>query len=183
MGNSLLGQWTVWLLGEYATKGSGSKNLIPSSVSQIPFTHGDSKLRMSADECEDPHPDPHPEIPIEYDPEFGKIADESDLAEPWRELARINVNDEAELRADRIAELRELLEESGIVLQPGDDWQMLMFLRAANCEPKKAFDVVRHFLEYRKYIAKSLPSELRDLMEATKDLYCVLPHRDKVGHA
>ena len=136
---------------------------------------------MSAEEAEDPHPDPRPEIPIEYDPEFGKIADESDLAEPWRELARLNVNDEAELRADRIAELRELLEESGIVLQPGDDCQMLMFLRAANCEPKKAIDVVRHFLEYRKYIAKPLPSELRDLMEATKDLYCVLPHRDKVG--
>ena len=140
-------------------------------------------MKMSAEECEDPHPDPLPEVPIEYDPEFGKIADESDLAEPWRELARLNVNDEAELRADRIAELRELLEESGIVLQPGDDWQMLMFLRAANCEPKKAIDVVRHFLEYRKYIAKPLPSELRDLMEATKDLYCVLPHRDKVGHA
>jgi len=58
---------------------------------------------------------------------------------------------------------------------------MLMFLRAANCEPNKAFDVVRYFLEYRQYIAKPLPSELRDLMEATKDLYCVLPHRDKYG--
>ena len=35
---------------------------------------------------------------------------------------------------------------------PGDDWQMLMFLRAANCDPKKAADVVQHFLDYRQYI-------------------------------
>jgi len=121
------------------------------------------------------------EIPIEYDPDFGKIADESDLDESWKELARVNVNDVAELRSERIAELRRLLEESGTVVHPGDDWQMIMFLRAANCEPKKAFDVIRYFLEYRQYITKPLPSELRDLMEATKDLYCVLPHRDKHG--
>ena len=123
------------------------------------------------------------EIPIEYDPDFGKITDESDLDESWKELARVNVNDVAELRSERITELRKLLEESGIDMHPGEDWQMLMFLRASNCDPKKAFDVVRYFLEYRQYIAKPLPSELRDLMEATKDLYCVLPHRDKVGHA
>ena len=123
------------------------------------------------------------EIPIEYDPDFGKIADESDLDESWKELARVNVNDVAELRSERIAELRRLLEESGTVVHPGDDWQMIMFLRAANCEPKKAFDVIRYFLEYRQYITKPLPSELRDLMEATKDLYCVLPHRDKVGRS
>ena len=122
------------------------------------------------------------EIPIEYDPDFGKITDESELSDSWKELARLNVNDVTELRPERIAELRGLLEDNGTVLHPGDDCQMLMFLRAANCEPNKAFDVVRYFLEYRQYIAKPLPSELRDLMEATKDLYCVLPHRDKVCH-
>ena len=115
------------------------------------------------------------EIPIEYDPDFGKITDESDFDESWKELARVNVNDVAGLRSERIVELRKLLEDSGTVVHPGDDWQMLMFLRAANCEPKRAFDVIRYFLEYRQYIAKPLPSELRDLMESTKDLYCVLP--------
>ena len=123
------------------------------------------------------------EIPIEYDPDFGKITDESDLDDSWKELARANVNDVPELRSERIAELRRLLEESGTVLHPGDDRQMLMFLRSARCEPGEASNVVRHFLEYRQYIAKPLPSELRDLMEATKHLYCVLPHRDKVGWA
>jgi len=43
------------------------------------------------------------EIPIEYDPDFGKITDESELSDSWKELARLNVNDVTELRPERIA--------------------------------------------------------------------------------
>ncbi len=96
------------------------------------------------------------EIPIEYDPDFGRIVPEEDLGPEWAELARVNVKDEPELRAERISELRRLLSEKGLKVLPGDDWQMLMFLRAACCDPKKAVDVVQYFLQYRQYICKGM---------------------------
>jgi hypothetical protein len=103
------------------------------------------------------------EIPIEYEPDFGKITPEEELSDQWLELARINVNDVPELRTERIARLRELMEEKGLAVLPGDDWQMLMFLRAAYCDPKQAIEVVHHFLDYRQYIVKGWYKQNQEL--------------------
>ena len=89
-------------------------------------------------------------------------------------------------------------------MTPDDDRQMLLLLRAGNCDPEKAAEVTKVFLDYKRSMLGSecssvqfhkiqiydtrticlsdkLPSDFKDLMEQQKKNCFALPGRDKVG--
>jgi hypothetical protein len=90
------------------------------------------------------------ELPIEFDPDFGGGTEE-DLNPAWQEAARVNVNDDLKLRAGRVARFKELLAEKKIELQPGDERQLLGFLRAAMCDLEKAVEMAEEFVEFQTF--------------------------------
>ena len=69
------------------------------------------------------------ELPIELDSDFGG-GEEEDLSPAWLEAARVNVNDDPALRADRLEKFRESLADHKIHLRSGttsiNDHKMLI---------------------------------------------------------
>ena len=61
-----------------------------------------------------------------------------------------NVCDLPAKRAERIAELRAVLKRRNLHVKPDDDRQMLLLLRAGNCDPERAADVTKVFLDYKR---------------------------------
>ena len=61
-----------------------------------------------------------------------------------------NVCDLPAKRGERIAELRALLKKRNLSVTPDDDRQMLLLLRAGNCDPEKAAEVTKVFLDYKR---------------------------------
>ena len=61
-----------------------------------------------------------------------------------------NVSDLPAKRGERIAELRALLKKRNLRVKPDDDRQMLLLLRAGNCDPERAADVTKVFLDYKR---------------------------------
>jgi hypothetical protein len=103
------------------------------------------------------------EISIEYDPNFGE-GSEDDLVTPaWQKLALDNTNDDPGLRGRRMHRLKELLDEDRVVLCPGDERQLLGLLRAAKCNPEKAVESAKAFLDFQSYLV--------DGMETTFTIY------------
>jgi hypothetical protein len=95
-------------------------------------------------------------LTFEHDPNFGsRIGGESELDAKWLKMARELADDEPELQKERIDQLRKLLGEKEMIILPGEDWQMLMLLRAANSIPDEAAKVAKVFLEYRQKIFSS----------------------------
>jgi hypothetical protein len=90
-----------------------------------------------------------------YDSNFGGGSEE-DLSPSWQEAAKANVNDYLTLRAGCIARFKKLLDDKGIDLRPGDDRQLLGFLRAAMCDEEKAVNVVQDFVELHTFFKDSM---------------------------
>ena len=51
--------------------------------------------------------------------------------------------------------LKELLDERGIKLFPGDERQLLMLLRAGNSDPELAVEVAKKYIAFSRYVLSS----------------------------
>jgi len=121
---------------------------------------------------------------LEKDTDYGFCGEgaEEALDNTWLSLAEKNVCDLPAKRAERIAELRAVLKKRNLHVKPDDDRQMLLLLRAGNCDPERAADVTKVFLDYKRtMLGSQLPSDFKDLMEKQKKNCWVLPGRDKHG--
>lgn len=91
-------------------------------------------------------------FPVAHDPNFGDTDDEEVRTNPlWSQAARDVVYDPEESRQQRLKELREELKNKQIRLVPGDDNQLLAFLRAGQGHVSRALHVVEVFLQYQQY--------------------------------
>ena len=91
-------------------------------------------------------------FPVVHDPNFGDTdvldVDSNPL---WKEAAISVVGDPEDTRQKRLEELRNKLKGRGIKLCPGDDNQLLSFLRAGQGKVARALHVVDVFLCYQQY--------------------------------
>ena len=92
-------------------------------------------------------------FPVIHDPNFGDTTDtlEVDSNPLWKEAAISVVGDPEDTRQKRLEELRDELKGRGIKLCPGDDNQLLSFLRAGQGKVVRAVHVVDVFLSYQQY--------------------------------
>ena len=91
-------------------------------------------------------------FPVVNDPNFGDTNIlEVDSNPIWKEAAISVVGDPEDTRQKRLGELRDELKGHGIKLCPGDDNQLLSFLRAGQGNVARALHVVNVFLCYQQY--------------------------------
>jgi hypothetical protein len=57
-------------------------------------------------------------------------------------------------------QLKELLHAERVVLCPGDDRQLLGLLRAAKCDPEKAVETAKAFLDLKRYFGDGKQGQL-----------------------
>ena len=69
----------------------------------------------------------------------------------WIEAASLVVFDAKDTRDTRLAELKNELRNRKIILKPGDDNQLIGFLRAGQSNVTRALKVVEVFLQYQQY--------------------------------
>lgn len=93
---------------------------------------------------------------LSHDPNFGseQLEDVEENASLWKLAAENVVNDPEETRLSRLTELREELKCRQIQLYPGDDNQLISFLRAGQGHVSRALHVIDVFLQYQKYEKK-----------------------------
>lgn len=95
---------------------------------------------------------------LSHDPNFGSLqqleGDVEENASLWKLAAENVVNDPEETRSTRLTALKEELKCRQIQLYPGDDNQLLSFLRAGQGHVSRAMHVVDVFLQYQRYEKK-----------------------------
>ena len=105
-------------------------------------------------------------FPVEKDPNFGDTDTQAVNFDPqWRKAAVSIVNDPEETRQSRLDELREELKNRHILLYPGDDNQLLAFLRAGQGHVARALHVVDIFLQYQQYEKKGKQAYFIDAIQ------------------
>ena len=89
---------------------------------------------------------------VTYDPNFGDTDTKLVNEDPhWIESAASVVFDPKDTRQSRLEELRQELRHQNITLKPGDDNQLVGFLRAGQGNVARALKVVEVFLRYQLY--------------------------------